>query len=382
MRPAGRAAEFRQRAVKALRPDAAKLLRTPRFRASAEQSGPVTIVAYGPVFSGAPLSEGEVTDTMVASALAQANGRAVTLRLNSPGGDAFAGIAIANLLRGYSGEVTAIVDGLAASAASVIAMGADKLLMGRGSQLMIHRAANVAIVMGNAEQMRAQLIEAAKMADRLDKLDEGMADIYSAKCGLATSETLALMAKETYMSAKQAVASKMADGLAEEEEAPPASEEGAEGEGEGAEDGEGEGAEDGEGESEEEPPASEDMPSEEEEAKAAKEICKALGVSSLSAAAVLVANLKSASASSERARLLASAKDRLTPAAAKSLANMPLAVVREVIASLPKLPKSTARAPRVERDGEGDIEFSGSAARQLGVDPAKVRAALAAQKGR
>ena len=374
MRPAGRAAEFRQRAVKALRPDAAKLLRTPRFRASAEQSGPVTIVAYGPVFSGAPLSEGEVTDTMVASALAQANGRAVTLRLNSPGGDAFAGIAIANLLRGYSGEVTAIVDGLAASAASVIAMGADKLLMGRGSQLMIHRAANVAIVMGNAEQMRAQLIEAAKMADRLDKLDEGMADIYSAKCGLATSETLALMAKETYMSAKQAVASKMADGLAEEEEAPPASEEGAEGEGEGAEDGE--------GESEEEPPASEDMPSEEEEAKAAKEICKALGVSSLSAAAVLVASMKSASASSERARLLASAKDRLTPAAAKSLANMPLAVVREVIASLPKLPKSTARAPRVERDGEGDIEFSGSAARQLGVDPAKVRAALAAQKGR
>lgn len=366
MKVSARAQAYRDRAAKALRADVQSLLRAPTFRASTEADGPVTIVAYGPVFAGEPEGPGEVTDTMIASALAAAKGRAVTLRLNSPGGDAFTGIAIANLLRAYSGEVTAIVDGLAASAASVIAMGADKLLMGRGSQLMIHRAANVAIVMGNAEQMRAQLIEAAKMADRLDKLDESMADIYSAKCGLATSETLALMAKETYMSAKQAVASKMADGLAEEEEAPPASEEGAEGE----------------GESEEEPPASEDMPSEEEEAKAAKEICKALGVSSLSAAAVLVANMKSASASSERARLLASAKDRLTPAAAKSLANKPLAVVREVIASLPKLPKSTARAPRVERDGEGDIEFSGSAARQLGVDPAKVRAAIAAQKGR
>lgn len=358
-----RAAEFRARAVKSLRPGAAKLLRTPRFRASAEQSGPVTIVAYGPVFSGAPLSEGEVTDTLVASALAQANGRDVTLRLNSPGGDAFAGIAIANLLRGYSGEVTAIVDGLAASAASVIAMGADKLLMGRGSQLMIHRASMLAV--GNANTMRSAAAD-------LEKLDESMADIYAAKSGMGAADALALMNEETYMSAKQAVASKLADGTAEDDTEPM------------SEDGEEPMSEDGEEPSEEEPPASEDAPSEEEEKAAAKDICKALGVSSLSAAAVLVANMKAASASGERARLLASAKDRLTPAAAKSLAAKPLAVVREVIASLPKLPKSTARAPRVERDGEGDIEFSGSAARQLGVDPAKVKAGIAdlARKGR
>lgn len=364
MRPAGRAAEFRQRAVKALRPDAAKLLRTPRFRASAEQSGPVTIVAYGPVFSGAPLSEGEVTDTLVASALAQANGRDVTLRLNSPGGDAFAGIAIANLLRGYSGEVTAIVDGLAASAASVIAMGADNLLMGRGSQLMIHRASMLAV--GNANTMRSAAAD-------LEKLDESMADIYAAKSGMGAADALALMNEETYMSARQAVASKLADGTAEDDTEPMSEGEDPEAEGEGEPE-----------PSEDEPPASEDAPSEEEEAKAAKEICKALGVSSLSAAAVLVANMKAASASGERTRLLASAKDRLTPAAAKSLATKPLAVVREVIASLPKLPKSTARAPRVERDGEGDIEFSGSAARQLGVDPAKVKAGIAdlARKGR
>ncbi len=350
---------FRERAAKALRPEARKLLRAPTFRAETANDGPVTIVAYGPVFSGAPLSAGEITDTMIASALAQAGGRDVTLRLNSPGGDAFAGIAIANQLRTYRGNVTAIVDGLAASAASVIAMGADKLLMGRGSQLMIHCASLIAV--GNAATMRAA-------ADDLDKLDASMAEIYAAKSGLATDETMALMTKETYMSAKQAVASKMADGLAEEEDMP-ASEEGepAEEEAPASEDGE------------EEAPASEDMPSEDEEAKAAQEICKALGVSSLSAAAVLVAQMKSASASGERARLIASAKDRLTPAAAKSLASKPLAVVREVIAALPPLPKSTARAPQVAR-ADADIEFSGKAAAQLGVDPAKVREAL--RKGR
>ena len=361
-----RADVYRERAAKALRPDARALLRAPSFRASAEsESGPVTIVAYGPVFSGDPKGPGEVTDTMIASALAQAGGRDVTLRLNSPGGDAFAGIAISNLLRGYSGTVTAIVDGLAASAASVIAMGADRLLMGRGAQLMIHRASNLAILMGNAEQLRAQLAEAEKMVDKLDKLDASMAEIYAAKSGLATDETMALMAKETYMSAKQAVASKMADGLAEDKDMPA------------SEEGEDMPPESEEGEpSEEEAPASEDAPSEEEEAKAAKEICKALGVSSLSAAAVLVAQMKAASASGERAKLIASAKDRLTPAAAKSLASKPLAVVREVIAALPPLPKSTARAPQVARADAADIEFSGKAAAQLGVDPAKVREAL------
>ena len=76
----------------------------------------------------------------------------IILRINSPGGHVFEGISIKNLLRAHKAKVTAVVDGLAASAASVIAAGADETVMSPGTQMMIHCTST--IVWGNAADMR------------------------------------------------------------------------------------------------------------------------------------------------------------------------------------------------------------------------------------
>ncbi|BEN40789.1 hypothetical protein SMKC049_25810 [Serratia marcescens] len=79
-----------------------------------------------------------VTAKRIAGALRSMNGADVTVNINSPGGDMFEGLAIYNLLREYQGKVTVKVLGLAASAASIIAMAGDEIQIGRGAFLMIH----------------------------------------------------------------------------------------------------------------------------------------------------------------------------------------------------------------------------------------------------
>jgi ATP-dependent protease ClpP protease subunit len=128
--------------------------------------------------------------------------KSLEVRLNSPGGDMFDGVAIYNALRAYDGKVTAYVDGLAASAASVIAMGADELVMGTGTQLMIHDA--WALSMGNADEMRAQ-------AAVMDQLSDSMADIYADRAGGTADEWRDAMRAESWYGADEAVAAGLAD---------------------------------------------------------------------------------------------------------------------------------------------------------------------------
>jgi len=129
--------------------------------------------------------------------------KVINLRLNSPGGGVFAGLAIANRLRAHPATVNVTVDGVAASIASVIAMAGDQVTMARGSQMMIHNPSGV--VLGGAADMR-------KMADVLDQLArDSIADSYRAKAGGTTDEWLARMSEETWYGPAEAVAHGLAD---------------------------------------------------------------------------------------------------------------------------------------------------------------------------
>lgn len=128
----------------------------------------------------------------------------IILRINSPGGHVFEGISIKNLLRAHKAKVTAVVDGLAASAASVIATGADETVMSPGTQMMIHCTST--IVWGNAADMR-------KEAAVLEGLDRSLAEIYSAKAG--EKDWAALLESETWLTAADAVEMGLADRVAD-----------------------------------------------------------------------------------------------------------------------------------------------------------------------
>lgn len=129
----------------------------------------------------------------------------INLRLNSPGGEVFDGIAIYNVLREHRATVNVTVDGLAASIASVIAMAGDTVTMGRGSQMMIHEAHGLAI--GNATVMR-------ELADQLDRASDNIASFYAARTGGDMATWRAAMAAETWYSDTEAVAAGLADKVA------------------------------------------------------------------------------------------------------------------------------------------------------------------------
>jgi ATP-dependent Clp endopeptidase proteolytic subunit ClpP len=138
------------------------------------------------------------------SALASAGAGPVRVRINSPGGDVFDGLAIYNALRAHPGGATAVVDGLAASAASFIALAGSRMEMAESSMLMIHDAWGVAI--GNKNDMRTT-------ADLLDKVDGQLAEIYAAKTGKPVAEIAAAMDAETWYTAQEAVTARYCDGI-------------------------------------------------------------------------------------------------------------------------------------------------------------------------
>lgn len=111
----------------------------------------------------------------------------LTVRINSPGGDVFDGLAIYNALKEYPGEVTTKIEGLAASAASFIALAGKRCLMAENSLLMCHRAWGMSI--GNSSDM----LETATI---LEKIDNQLAGIYAAKSGKLAADCMAMMAGE------------------------------------------------------------------------------------------------------------------------------------------------------------------------------------------
>jgi len=145
-----------------------------------------------------------VTAKRIAGALRNLGPGPVTVSINSPGGDMFEGLAIYNLLREHDGDITVKVLGLAASAASVIAMAGDTVQIARAGFLMIHNCWVLAI--GNRHDLR-------EVADTMEPFDAAMADIYAARTGLSVEEIQKQMDGETWINGSSAVDQGFADEL-------------------------------------------------------------------------------------------------------------------------------------------------------------------------
>jgi ATP-dependent Clp protease, protease subunit len=131
---------------------------------------------------------------------------AIDLRLNSPGGSVFDAVAIYNALKRHAGDITVWIDGIAASAASYIAMAGDTIIMPENAFLMIHDPSG--LVMGTADDMRST-------AEALDKVKGSLIQGYAAKSGKPDDEIAALMAAETWLDAKDALDLGFIDRIAE-----------------------------------------------------------------------------------------------------------------------------------------------------------------------
>lgn len=137
----------------------------------------------------------------------------INLLINSPGGEVWDGLAILNTLRKHPARVVAMVEGIAASAASFIAAGCDEMVMARNSEVYIHNAWGYAS--GDAEDMRAA-------AEDLDRLDLNLASIYAEKSGQTVKYWLAEMPRDRFMTAEEAVESGLADRIEGDADAPAA----------------------------------------------------------------------------------------------------------------------------------------------------------------
>lgn len=128
----------------------------------------------------------------------------ILMRINSPGGDVFEGVAILNILKSQGKPVAVKVDGIAASAASVIAMSGDTIEMGSGAMMMIHNSMGGCF--GNAPDM-------AKMASALTAIDSSIAQTYVDRTGGEMDSIKAMMDAETWLTAEQCVEAGFATGL-------------------------------------------------------------------------------------------------------------------------------------------------------------------------
>lgn len=145
-----------------------------------------------------------VTARRISAALRAIGDNDVVVNINSPGGDMFEGLAIYNLLRAHSGKVTVNILGIAASAASIVAMAGDEVQIGRGAFLMIHNC--WAFSAGNRHDF-------AKLANDMEPFDKSMADIYVARSGQSEEVVSQMMDNETYIGANDAIEKGFADSL-------------------------------------------------------------------------------------------------------------------------------------------------------------------------
>lgn len=145
-----------------------------------------------------------VTAKRIAAALRAIGKRDVVVNINSPGGDYFEGLAIYNMLREHPAKVTVKVLGIAASAASIIAMAGDDVRIARAGFFMIHNTWVIAT--GDRHQLR-------DVADWLEPFDQTAADIYAARTGMETADVAAMLDRETWIGGAEAVDKGFADDL-------------------------------------------------------------------------------------------------------------------------------------------------------------------------
>lgn len=150
--------------------------------------------------------DGDMDAKKFSDELKNANGDAVTVHINSGGGDVFTANTMAVLLRGYVGDTTAVIEGLAASAASYFALTADRVVIGKTALMMIHNPYTFAA--GDAVELR-------KIADFLDKVRSTIVSQYVDKTGKDEKTIGALMDDETWFTADEAVENGFADSVAD-----------------------------------------------------------------------------------------------------------------------------------------------------------------------
>ncbi len=169
--------------------------------------GDAEITLYGTVGGGGFFSDGVSAGDFSADLADLGDVSKINVRINSPGGDVFDGIAIYNMLRAHGAEIVCRVEGFAASAASIVAM-AGTVHMMRGSLLMVHNPWGMAV--GEADELR-------DTADLLDKIRDALVPIYEAKTGKTADEIKALLDAETWMDPTEAVAAGFADEIDDDE---------------------------------------------------------------------------------------------------------------------------------------------------------------------
>jgi len=150
-----------------------------------------------------------VTAKRIAAALRAIGNKDVVVNINSPGGNYFEGLAIYNTLREHKGKVTVKILGVAASAASVIAMAGDEIQIARAGFLMIHNAWVVAS--GDRHQLR-------EVAEFLEPFDSAAVDIYVARSGMDSAEIAKMLDRETWIGGAEAVEKGFADTLLSSDE--------------------------------------------------------------------------------------------------------------------------------------------------------------------
>ncbi len=126
----------------------------------------------------------------------------VDLRINSPGGSVFDGMAIYELIKSHPAKFTAYIDGISASIASVIMLAADEIVIGEGALVMIHKP--MSGIYGNSTEM-------LRVVEILDKIEGQMVNIYAKRTKLTRSEITSAVSKETWFTADEALEAGLAD---------------------------------------------------------------------------------------------------------------------------------------------------------------------------
>ncbi len=165
----------------------------------------VELLIYGPIFDSEsnPNSSRRIAQFL----LEHKDAEEVVVRINSPGGNPYSGMAIHNSLKNHKAKVIAHIDGMAASAASLIPMGADEIHINSCAQMMIHNPSN--LVWGDEHAMR-------KEADNLTKLKESVMNAYLSKMNISKEELIRALDEETTYTAEEALQCGLATHIVEE----------------------------------------------------------------------------------------------------------------------------------------------------------------------
>ncbi len=167
-----------------------------------EETNETELIFNGPISEESWIGD-EITPAVFRDELAKISGN-LTVWLNSPGGDVFAASQIYTMLRNHKGKVTVKIDGIAASAASVVAMAGDETLISPTGMLMCHNPATIAI--GNKADME-------KAIELLDEVKESIINAYEEKSHLSRAKIAHMMDEETWLNAKKAEQLGFVDGI-------------------------------------------------------------------------------------------------------------------------------------------------------------------------